>query len=203
MGVGFPKEEREAMVPQSPTSSCSRRPSDMRYNWIHVRLDAIDLDELRELVIDGRRMCLPKSVAAQIPTDRHSHDVPHHLLRLPHEPQGPIPSSMHRRFQGRIDSARVHGELVDDDFVGTTLTAQACHLARHPVPKRWPARHYLIRRPKHRRAQSVHAPGPRPAPVYPTVAYHRCRPRRGDRAVVAWSLHRLAPLSATRRDEIE
>jgi hypothetical protein len=31
-----------------------------------VRLDAIDLDELRELVIDGWRMCVPKSVAAQI-----------------------------------------------------------------------------------------------------------------------------------------
>lgn len=66
MGVGFPKEEREAMVAAEPDKFTLPRPSDMRYNWIHVRLDAIDLDELSELVIDGWRMCVPKSVAAQI-----------------------------------------------------------------------------------------------------------------------------------------
>jgi hypothetical protein len=66
MGVGFPKEEREAMVAAEPDKYILPRPSDMRYNWIHVRLDAIDLDELREVVIDGWRMCVPKSVAAQI-----------------------------------------------------------------------------------------------------------------------------------------
>ena len=66
MGVGFPKEEREAMVAAEPDKFMLPRPSDMRYNWIDVRLDAIDLDELRELVVDGWRMCVPKSVAAQI-----------------------------------------------------------------------------------------------------------------------------------------
>ena len=40
------------------------RKSEMRYNWVHVRLDAIDLEELRELVIDAWRMCVPKSVSA-------------------------------------------------------------------------------------------------------------------------------------------
>ena len=44
-----------------------QRTSDMRYNWIDVRLDAIDLDELRELVIDGWRMCVPKSVSDTVP----------------------------------------------------------------------------------------------------------------------------------------
>jgi hypothetical protein len=38
----------------------------MRYNWIHVRMDAVELAEARELVIDGWRLCVPKSVAAQI-----------------------------------------------------------------------------------------------------------------------------------------
>jgi hypothetical protein len=38
----------------------------MRYNWILVRLDAIDLEELRELVIDAWRMCVPKKVAASL-----------------------------------------------------------------------------------------------------------------------------------------
>jgi hypothetical protein len=68
MGVGFPKEEREAMVAAEPDKFVLPRKSDMRYNWIHVRLDAIDLGELRELVIDGWRMCVPKSVSASLNT---------------------------------------------------------------------------------------------------------------------------------------
>src|ERR687897_1261195 len=51
MGVGFPKEERAAMVEAEPDKFMLPRESDMRYNWIHVRLDVVDLDELRELVI--------------------------------------------------------------------------------------------------------------------------------------------------------
>jgi hypothetical protein len=66
MGVGFPKEERAAMVAAEPDKFMFPRKSDMRYNWIEVRLDAIDLKELRELVIDGWRMCVPKKVAASI-----------------------------------------------------------------------------------------------------------------------------------------
>jgi hypothetical protein len=66
LGCAFPKEERAAMVAAEPGKFMLPRTSDMRYNWIHVRLDAIDLQELRELVIDGWRMCVPKSVAAQI-----------------------------------------------------------------------------------------------------------------------------------------
>ncbi len=66
LGVAFPKEERAAMVEAEPDKFMLPRQSDMRYNWIHVQLDAIDLAELRELVIDGWRMCVPKSVAASV-----------------------------------------------------------------------------------------------------------------------------------------
>jgi hypothetical protein len=38
--------------------------SDMRYQWVCVRLDTIDLDELHELLLDAWRMCVPKKVAA-------------------------------------------------------------------------------------------------------------------------------------------
>jgi diadenosine tetraphosphate (Ap4A) HIT family hydrolase len=70
MGVGFPKEERAAMVAAEPDKFMLPRTSDMRYNWIHVRLDAIDLEELRELVIDAWLMCVPKKLAAlRIPMD--------------------------------------------------------------------------------------------------------------------------------------
>jgi hypothetical protein len=36
---------------------------DMRYQWVCVRLDALDPDELAELLIDAWRMCVPKKVA--------------------------------------------------------------------------------------------------------------------------------------------
>ena len=66
MGVGFPKEERAAMVAAEPDKFMLPRKSDMRYNWILVRVHAVELDELRELVIDGWRMCVPESVAATV-----------------------------------------------------------------------------------------------------------------------------------------
>ena len=64
MGVAFPKEERAAMVAAEPDKFMLPRKSDMRFNWILVRLDAIDIEELRELVIDAWRMCVPKKIAA-------------------------------------------------------------------------------------------------------------------------------------------
>ena len=64
MGFGFPREEREALVASEPDKSLMPRPSDMRYQWVCVRLDAIDVDELRELLVDAWRMCVPKKVAA-------------------------------------------------------------------------------------------------------------------------------------------
>lgn len=67
MGVGFPKDERAAMVATEPDKFMLPRKSELRYNWILVRLDAIDLEEVRELVIEGWRMCVPKSVASTVP----------------------------------------------------------------------------------------------------------------------------------------
>jgi hypothetical protein len=66
LGCAFPRDERAAMVAAEPEKFMLPRKSDMRYNWIHVRLDAIELDELRELVIDGWRMCVPKKVADSV-----------------------------------------------------------------------------------------------------------------------------------------
>jgi len=64
MGFGFPKEEREALVASEPDKFLMPRRSDMRYRWVCVRLDAIDVDELRELLVDAWRMRVPKKVAA-------------------------------------------------------------------------------------------------------------------------------------------
>jgi hypothetical protein len=65
MGFGFPKEEREALVASDPKKFMMPRPSEMRWNWVVGRLDAIDDEEMRELVIDAWRMCVPKRVAAE------------------------------------------------------------------------------------------------------------------------------------------
>ena len=64
MGFAFPKEERDALVASDPDRFSLPRPSDQRYHWVHVRLAALDGDELRELVTDAWRMCVPKRVAA-------------------------------------------------------------------------------------------------------------------------------------------
>ena len=41
------------------------RPSDLRYNWVLVRLAAIDESEMRELVLDAWQIVVPRRVAAE------------------------------------------------------------------------------------------------------------------------------------------
>jgi len=65
MGFGFPKEERAALVASEPDKFLMPKTSDLRYNWVVVRVDAIDLDEMRELVLDAWRMVVPNRVAAE------------------------------------------------------------------------------------------------------------------------------------------
>jgi hypothetical protein len=64
MGFAFPKEEREALVASEPDRFLMPCPSDLRYNWVVVRLRAIDPQEMEEIVIDAWRMVVPKRVAA-------------------------------------------------------------------------------------------------------------------------------------------
>jgi hypothetical protein len=63
MGFAFPKEEREALVASEPHKFMLPKQSDMRYNWVVVRLDAIDLTEMQEIVIDAWRMVVPRFLA--------------------------------------------------------------------------------------------------------------------------------------------
>ena len=64
MGFAFPKDEREYLVGTEPDKFLMPDPSDLRYNWVQVRLDAIDVEEMRGLVIDAWSMVVPKSVSA-------------------------------------------------------------------------------------------------------------------------------------------
>ena len=66
MGFAFPKEERDALVASEPDKFLLPPTSDLRYHWVVVRLDRIDHDELRELVLDAWRRVVPNRVAASI-----------------------------------------------------------------------------------------------------------------------------------------
>jgi hypothetical protein len=70
LGFGFPREERAALVAAEPDKFQLPRQSDMRYQWVVARMDALDVDELHELITDAWTMCVPKSVAAAHLGDR-------------------------------------------------------------------------------------------------------------------------------------
>jgi hypothetical protein len=65
MGFAFPKYLREALVHSDPEKFSMPGQGDMRYHWAHVRLAAIDADEMRELVEDAWAFCAPKGVAEE------------------------------------------------------------------------------------------------------------------------------------------
>lgn len=70
MGFAFPKDWREALVEAEPEKFSLPGESDLRYHWAHVRLDAIDEDEMRALVEDAWAFCVPKSVAEEYAASR-------------------------------------------------------------------------------------------------------------------------------------
>ena len=64
MGFAFPKEEREALVLSQPHKFQMPSASDLRFNWVHADLAALDPAEARELVVDAWRMVVPKKLSA-------------------------------------------------------------------------------------------------------------------------------------------
>ena len=65
MGFAFPKEWREVLIGSDPEKFLMPEPVDLRYNWAVVRLEAIDQDEMRELVLDAWAFVVPKKVAEE------------------------------------------------------------------------------------------------------------------------------------------
>ena len=64
MGFAFPKEERAALVLNEPHRFQMPTASDLRFNWVHADLAALDPAEARELVVDAWRMVVPKKLSA-------------------------------------------------------------------------------------------------------------------------------------------
>jgi hypothetical protein len=63
MGFAFPREEREALVRGEPHRFQLPAASDMRFNWVHAHLAALEPTEARELVVDAWRMVVPKRLS--------------------------------------------------------------------------------------------------------------------------------------------
>lgn len=63
MGFAFPKEERDALVGGEPRKFQMPAASDLRFNWVHADLAALEPAEARELVVDAWRMVVPAKVA--------------------------------------------------------------------------------------------------------------------------------------------
>lgn len=63
MGFGFPKDERAALVASDPGKFELPSTTDLRFNWVHGRLGALDSTEARELVVDAWRMVVPKKLS--------------------------------------------------------------------------------------------------------------------------------------------
>jgi hypothetical protein len=60
MGLGFPKEWRAAAIESDPATYALPRPSDLRFNWIEVRLAALDHEQMVDLVEDAWALCVPR-----------------------------------------------------------------------------------------------------------------------------------------------
>ena len=65
IGLAFPKEWRPIVIEAEPRKFMLPRESDLRFNWIHARLSALDHIEMRDLVLDAWKMVVPKRVAAE------------------------------------------------------------------------------------------------------------------------------------------
>jgi hypothetical protein len=67
MGFAFPKEERKVLIDSEPNKFLMPSLSDQRFNWLELRLDAVDDEEIGELVWNAWRMVVPKRLAAANP----------------------------------------------------------------------------------------------------------------------------------------
>ena len=72
MGLAFPKEERDWLIGGAPDKFMLPDRSDLRFNWVHARLAALDEAEMHDLVLDAWRMVVPKRVASAHAVDPRS-----------------------------------------------------------------------------------------------------------------------------------
>jgi hypothetical protein len=67
IGFGYPKVERDALIASAPHKFFLPKPSELRFQWVEAWTAELDVDELRELVVEAWRMCVPKKISALVP----------------------------------------------------------------------------------------------------------------------------------------
>lgn len=120
-GFGFPREERDALIASAPDVFFLPPPRDLRYQWVCGHLAAIGNDEMRELVTDAWRMCVPAML----------HDLP----ELP-APAAEVWSLLDE--DAYADAAPLlHPDLrwTDRDLTLRGRTQVLAHLRHHPRPR--------------------------------------------------------------------
>ncbi len=63
MGFAFPRDWRPVLVSSEPQKFLLPIDSELRWNWVRVRLNAVEHDELRDLVLDAWAFVVPRRVA--------------------------------------------------------------------------------------------------------------------------------------------
>lgn len=121
MGFGFPRAERDGLIASDPDTFFLPRTSDLRYQWVCAHLSRLDDTEMRELVTDAWRMCVPKML--------------HELPELP----GPTARAwdlIERQEWGEVRPL-LHPDVVweDGDDVLRGRSRVLRHLQSHPTPR--------------------------------------------------------------------
>jgi hypothetical protein len=70
MGFGFPKDWRAALVESEPEKFSLPSESDMRYSWVHARLDALEHEEMCDLIENAWALCVSKRDAKEYAISR-------------------------------------------------------------------------------------------------------------------------------------
>jgi hypothetical protein len=65
MGFAFSREERNALVDTNPDKFQLPTGGDLRYNWVVARLDAMDVEEACEWVLDAWLFVVPDTTARE------------------------------------------------------------------------------------------------------------------------------------------
>src|SRR4051812_5677968 len=60
MGFGYPRDGREDLIASDPETFFAPPASHLRYQWVCARLARLEEQEMRELVTDAWRMCVPR-----------------------------------------------------------------------------------------------------------------------------------------------
>jgi len=121
MGFGFPRPERDGLIASDPETFFLPPTSDLRYQWVCARLPRLDEAEMRELVTDAWRMCVPRML----------HDLPD----LP----APAAVAWHLVEQHEWGELRPllhpHVRFRDGDVEVSGRSRLLAHLADHRTPR--------------------------------------------------------------------